>query len=211
MSIGADLLRFSNRTIILADGECQRVNTQSDNLPFQWSWVKTRKGKIYERHDHYLKWPNYKMSPGAAAITRFNPAWVENGEDPRKVLELWEKDALDPEVMIAGHNFLCFDIPLWMLWRRALGLPPIWDVKYRTLDSHLLARAKKMDIKPDRTNLTAWFYKMASNYQTGIKTSLGVMAEELGIPVDKNRLHDAGYDLEINTSVLWQLIVTMEV
>ncbi len=86
MSIGADLLRFSDRKIIVFDAETQRVNTAMDNLPFQWAYVITQRGKVIERHNHYLKWPDFKMSPGAAQITRFQQSWVDNGDDPLAVL-----------------------------------------------------------------------------------------------------------------------------
>ncbi len=149
--IGADLLRFSDRPILVADGESQRVNTMQDNLPFQWAWSKTRRGKIISRQNRFLKWPGYKMSVDAARITRFQQSWVDNGEDPRVVLADWEADALDENNLIGGQNFLCFDVPLWMLWRRALGLKPCWSVIYRVLDTHLLSRAHQMGFKPART------------------------------------------------------------
>ncbi len=211
MSVGSELLRFQDVTINLADGECQRVNLLEDNLPFQWAWVETRKGKIISRHNYYLRWPNYRMSPDAARITRFNPAWVANGHDPEFVLEAWESHALKPETLLGGHNFFMFDVPLWMLWRRALGRPPIWEVQERVIDSHLLARAYKENFKPDRANRLAWFYKVNAAHRKGVKTNLLLMAKELGVPVDEMRLHDADYDLEINAAVLWKLINLIEI
>lgn len=210
--IGADLLRFQETPIIVADAESQRVNTMQANLPFQWAFVKTVKGKVLERHNHYLKWPNYRMSAGAAQITRFQQSWVDNGEDPQAVLEAWEKDALDPNVLLAGHNLLAFDVPLWMLWRRELGLPPIWrQVIPRVLDSHLLARAYKLGLKPDRDNLAAWFYKVYNHRVKDIKTNLTVMGKELGIDFDESRMHDGMYDIEVNVAVLWKLINMVEI
>lgn len=213
MSIGADLLRFSDQKITLADGECQRVNTMYGNLPFEWAWVVTRKGKILQRQKYYLNWGrDYRMSPDAARITRFNPEWVRNGDDPEFVLDAWESFALSEDTLLGGHNFLCFDVPLWMLWRRALGRPPIWNqVINRVIDSHLLARAYKEGFKPDRENLLAWQYKVAAAHRKGVKTGLSLMAKELGILVDDARLHGADYDLELNTAVLWKLINLMEI
>lgn len=209
--IGSDLLRFSDAKIIVADAETQRVNVMQDNLPFQWAHVVTQRGKILETHNHYLKWPNFKMSADAARITRFQSDWVANGEDPRAILDKWEKAAMDPTVWIAGHNILLFDCPVWQLWRRQLGLKPDWSMLPRVLDTHLLSKAYKMGVKPDRGNLLAWQFKMSTVWQKDVKTSLGVMAKEFGIAIDETRQHDGLYDIEINAQVLWHLILAMEI
>ncbi len=211
MSIGADLLRFSDRKIVIADAESQRLNLLHDNLPFEWAWLVTQRGRILSRHRYYIKWPDFKMSKDAAIITRFNPEWVRNGDDPEFVLDAWESFALNPEFLLAGHHVLGFDWPLWNLFRRALGRPPIFEPRLRTLDSHLLARAYKEGWKPDRENLLPWFHKVGEAHRKGIKTSLGVMAKEFEIPVDEGQQHGALYDLELNNAVLWKLINVMEI
>ena len=91
MSIGAELLRFSDRKVVIFDAETQRVNTMQDNLPFQWAHAITQKGRVLSTCNRYLKWPGFKMSPDAARITRFQQSWVDDGEDPRAVLAEWEK------------------------------------------------------------------------------------------------------------------------
>ena len=209
--IGSDLLRFSDRKIIVFDAETQRVNTMQDNLPFQWAYAITQKGRVLSTRNHYLKWPGFKMSPDAARITRFQQSWVDNGEDPRAVLAEWEKVALSPDYWLAGHNVATFDCAVWQLWRRQLGMKPDWSMLPRVLDTHLLSKAYKMGIKPDRANLLAWQFKMTTIWDKSIKTSLGVMAKDLGIPVDETRQHDGLYDIEINAAVLWKLLNLMEI
>ncbi len=211
MSIGSDLLRFSDRPIIVFDAETQRLNTMDDNLPFQWAWIVARKGKIIERHNHYLKWPGFRMSADAARITRFQQSWIDGGDDPRAVLTKWEGYALNEDYLLAGHNALCFDLPVWQLWRRQFGLKPDWSPANRLLDTHLLSRAYKMSWRPDRDNLLAWQYKVAAAYQKGVKTGLGLMAKELGVPLDESRTHDGLYDIEINAAVLHKLLNLIEI
>lgn len=211
MSVGSDLLRFSDRKIVIWDKETQRVNTLQDNLPFECAWVVTQRGRILSRHQYYLRWPDFRMSPDAARITRFNPAWVANGDDPEFVLEAWESYAMDESYLLAGHNVLTFDLPVWQLWRRACGRQPDWSPANRIIDSHLLARAYKEGWKPDRENLLAWQYKVSGAHRKGVKTSLGLMAKEFEIPVDPNQQHGAMYDLELNAAVLWKLINLMEI
>ena len=211
MSIGADLLRFSDRKIIYWDFESQRINCMDDNLPFECSWIVTQKGNILETHSYYLGWPGYKMSKEAAFITKFQQHWVDNGEDPDFVLEAFEGYMMDEQFLLAGTNVLAFDCMLWQLWRRALGKKNDYSMLPRVIDTHLLASAYKMGWKPDRDNLLAWQYKLYNSPQKGIKTSLKVMAKELGIPFDESQLHSASYDLKINNQVGWKLINMMEI
>ena len=211
MSIGAELLRFSDRKIALFDFESQRLNIQQDNLPFQCSIVIMQRGKVLGSHNHYIKWPNFYMSKDAATITRFQQSWVDNGDDPEYVLEIFEQYALDKDYLLGGHNIIGFDFPLWQLWRRALGKKPDWSPLPRSIDTHLLARAYKMGWKPDRENLLAWFHKVSDAHQKGVKTGLSLMAKELDIPFEEGRLHDGLYDLGLNAQVLWKLANLMEI
>ncbi len=211
MSIGSDLLRFSDHKIALFDWETQRLNLLLENLPFQCSIMVVQKGQILHTHNHYLKWPNFKMSPDAARITRFQQSWVDNGDDPEFVLDIFEQYALDETYLLGGHNIIGFDSPVWQMWRRALGRPTNWSANPRMLDTHLLARAYKMGWKPDRDNLEEWFQKVSNGYEKGVKTGLSLMAKELGVPFEESRLHDGIYDLGLNAQVLWKLANLMEI
>ncbi len=209
--IGADLLRFSDQKLLLADGECNRVNLLMDNLPFQWTFMVAQKNRILESHDHYLYWPGYKMGEGAARVTRFQQHWVTNGDDPTEILDKWEEYALDPQYLIVGHNIMGFDCPLWNLWRERLGRKRTWEMLSRVVDTHLLARAYKEGWKPDRENLLRWQFKVSNGHRKGVKTNLSLMATEFGIEFDPNRMHDAGYDLGVNLQVYWKLVNLMEI
>lgn len=215
MSVGSDLLRFSDRKIVIYDAETQRVNVLADNLPFEWAWIVVQRGRVLSRHQYYLRWSDYKMSPDAARITRFNPEWVRNGDDPEFVLDAWESYAMDDSYLLCGHNVIGFDQEgPWRLWREALGRPVDWSPLYRTIDTHLLSRAYKEGWKPDRSSpdaFLAWQYKVSNAHRKGIKTSLGVMAKEFGIAVDEGKQHGAVYDLELNGAVLWKLVNALEV
>lgn len=218
MSVGSELLRFSDRKLFLWDFETQRVNVRADNLPFQSSVLIADRKQVHTTIDRYLRWPNYQMSKDAARITRFNPAWVANGEDPEFVLEEFESRALNPDYLLVGHNVLQFDCRVWNLWRRALGRPTLWiehpDVFLRVIDTHLLSRAWKEGWKPDRSSpmaFWAWQLKVAAGHRKGIKTNLTQMCKDLEIPIDTTRTHDGGYDLGLNVQVYWKLINLMEV
>ena len=212
MSIGSDLLRFGKRKIIYFDMESQRINCLQDNLPFQCSWIVTESGKTLSEHNYYINWgANYKMSQDAARITRFQQSWVDNGNDPEFVLDAFESYILDENYLVAGHNILAFDMMLWQLWRKALKRHNNYSILNRLIDTNLLSRAYKMGWKPDRGNLVAWQYKVCNSPQKGVKTNLQQMAKDLDISFDESKLHDAGYDLMINSQVGWKLINMMEI
>lgn len=214
MSIGASLLRFSEQKLVFFDFESQRLNLRADNLPFELAFTETVKNKVIRSHQYYLRWPNYKMSPDAARITKFNPYWVESGHDPEFVLGAWEGYAMNKDVLLVGHSIIGFDIYLWNLWRKALGRPVTWDFLPRIIDTNVLARAYKMGWKPDKSSpeaFLAWQFKVNNSPMKGVKTNLTLMSKELGIEIDETKTHSAEYDLFINVQVYWKLVNLMEI
>lgn len=205
MSIGADLLRFSNRKLLIFDTETNGLNLQHDTLPFQCAWSVADRFKVLESHQYYLKWPDYRMSKRAAEITGFNPNWVKTGTDPEQVLRAFESYLTDPQYILIAHNGI-YDIYVYQLWRRAFGLKPNWEPLSRLVDTNLLARAYKEGWKPDRANLKAWNYKALAAFRKGVKTNLPLMCKELGIPMDESRTHTADYDFWLTWQVYLKLI-----
>lgn len=211
MSIGSDLLRFSNRKLLLFDFETSNVNLLEGNLPFQCAFMVADRRRVLETQSFYLKWPDYHISKGAAMITGFNPNWVKTGTDPEHVLRVFESYLMDPEYIVVGHNILGFDMYVYQMWRRQFGLPVNWEPLSRLVDTNLLARAYKEGWKPDRANLLAWQYKVMAGFRKGVKTNLTIMAKELGVPIDESRMHDATVDLTVNVEVYRKLINLVEI
>lgn len=210
MSIGADLLRFSDRKLLFADMETSNVNILQDNFPFQCAWMVADRYQILEKHSHYIKWPNYHVSKGAARITGFKQIWVDNGDDPELVFKSFESYLLDPQYIIVGHNIF-FDLYVWQIWRRYFGLDPEFEPYSRLIDTNLLARAYKEGWKPDRANLLAWQKKVMGAFRKGVKTNLTLMAHELNVEIDDKKMHDAFVDLSINYQVYKKLINLVEI
>lgn len=210
--LGPELLRFSDRKLLFHDFESQRVNVVADNLPFQCAWLVADRKRVYSRHNYYLNWgPGFKMSKGAAQITRFNQAWVTNGHDPEFVLDAFESFAMDPAYLIVGHSWLLFDFLLWQLWREALGRKRDYSPLSRIIDTNLLSRAYVEGWEPDREDFTAWQYKVAAAYRKGVKSNLTFMCQKLGIEIDESKTHDGLYDLDQNVQVYSELIHLMEI
>lgn len=209
MSIGSDLLRFSNRKLLFADTETNGLNLMNMTLPFQVAWIVADRYKVLESHQYYLKWPDYRMGKWAGEITGFNPNWVRTGTDPEHVLRAFESYVMDDQYIIVGHNII-YDVYIYNLWRRQLGLKPNWEPLSRLIDTNLLARAHKEGWKPDRSNLKAWHYKALAGFRKGVKTNLTLMCKELGVPIDETKTHNAAYDLSVNWEVYRKLIQLVE-
>jgi DNA polymerase III alpha subunit (gram-positive type) len=210
MSIGSDLLRFSDRKLLLFDMETNGLNLQHMTLPFQIAWIVADRKQVFESHQYYLKWPDYKMGKRAGEITEFNPNWVKTGTDPEHVLRAFESYLTNDQYLVVGHNIF-YDMYIYQLWRRQFGLKPNWEPLSRLIDTNLLARAYKEGWKPDRANLKAWQYKAMAAFRKGVKTNLTLMCKELGVPVDETKTHDAAYDLTINWQVYLKLINLVEI
>lgn len=209
--IGSDLLRYSNRPVLLFDKETQRLNLMDDNRPFQCSWIITDKNGILKKRNYYIKWPNFKMGKQAAIITKFQQSWVDNGHDPEDILEEFQNDLFNEDYDIAGQNLLSFDSFVHQLWRREFGQKPNYSYLKRLYDTSYLYKAFKLGLKPDRSNIWAWQYRVMSIHAKGVKTNLATMSKELDINVDENRLHEASYDLEINDACFRKLIWMIEI
>ena len=211
MSIGSDLLRFSKRKIVFYDFESSNLNLQEGNLPFQASWIKADKFDIYKSDNHYLKWPNFRISKGAAMVTRFQQSWVDGGKDPEEVLNAYEKDIYDEENLIVGHSVLGFDVYLHQLWRRKFGRKPDYSYLNRIIDLNLVCRAYKEGWKPDHDNLLQWQYKCLSSPRKGIKTNLILMCKEQEIEIDTTMAHDGLYDLHKTRELYYKMINLVEI
>lgn len=209
--IGFELLRYSKRPVIFFDVECSRLNLMDDNKIFQISWLIIDNNKIVKSCNYYLKWKNFRISRGAAAVTKFQQSWVDGGNDPRDVLEEFWKDLNNTDYLIAGHNILMFDVYIVKLWREQFGLNMDWSILDRFYDTNIMAKAYKLNIKPDKDNLLAWSYKMANLRVKGVKTNLTAISKELDIKVDESKFHEALYDLHVNEQVFNKLKWLIEI
>ncbi len=80
------LLRFDkNQKYLVFDTETEGLNLIRSR-PWQVAWLVVEGGKILEKHDMFLDWPNLDVSAGAAKITGFTmKEYNKRKESPRKV------------------------------------------------------------------------------------------------------------------------------
>lgn len=214
--IGTDTLKYNfiDKKFVFFDFETSCLNLGIEyNRIWQASWIVYQGYKLVETHDYFLKWDNFYISPGAALATRFNPRNVEEkGRDPKEILEIFEKYLYDPQYIICGQNILGFDVYLHALWRKSFGLKPDYSYVDRLIDIRALAVAYKTNakFKPD-ANFLAQQYRFLNLRQKGLKTNLTQLCNDLNIPVDPNKMHDALEDVKKSAEVFQGLVKLLEI
>jgi hypothetical protein len=217
MTLGENLLRFNKeQKYCFFDKETEGLNLVRSR-PWQVAWLIATLDKIEQENDQYPWFEDLKVSPAAARITRFD--WNDyrfKAKDPREVLEEFEKTFLDENIIKIGHNIIGYDIYIYNVWRRALGLPVNYDFlrKSNFIDTNVLAKAYKKGIKVPPLGSKEYFefnFKMAGFHAKGVKTNLTALGKEFKIVVDYDNLHDGINDIRLNHLVFQKLVWLVEI
>lgn len=215
MTLGKDLLRYQDKSVLIFDTETFSVNMYN-SLPWQLSWATAKNGKIKEEFDFYIYWDNIndRISDGAKRVTNFNYGEYEERARPKEeVWEIFESYFNDPEYLLVGHNLIHFDIFQLNNLRRELGLPPDWSYLSRTIDTLALARAYRSQSAAVNhaagNEFLAWQYRMLDKRMK--KCKLSDMAKEFDIKYEDSCLHNAMYDNWLCLQVFEKLKWAVEV
>lgn len=206
-----DLLRHSkNQKYLIFDFETEGLNLVYSR-PWQLAWSITEGRNIKKSFNKYIWWDDLNVSKEAAEATRFDyEDYRKKAEDPKGVLNLFDKYLLDKDYIVLGHNILGFDVFIYRVLRRYLGEKSNYsDFINRCIDTLAYSRAYKLGINPEPTVL--WQYKMLDTYKKRMGTSLQAMCKEFDIDFDFRMLHDAYYDIEKNFEVFWELLYKLEI
>ena len=185
----------------------------SSNRPWQLSFIIATKDKILEKHDHFLKWEDLKVSDGAQRATGFDyTKYKIKAEEPLPILRKFDKLLYDKKYMIVGHNLLGFDIYVHNTLRKSLGLKTDFSYLDRLIDTNCLAKAYRENIKFDiKDSLLSWQLRLDGYIKRGLKTNLGAMLKEFEVNFDKDKLHDSMYDIQMNLEVFKKLIWKVDI
>ena len=148
-----ELLRYNNdQKYLIFDFETCNLNLVNPaNKPWQLSFITCTKNKILEKHDHFLKWKNLKVSDGAQKATRFDHTKYRiKSEDPLPILRKFDKLLYDKQYKIVGHNLLGFDIYIHNTFRKVYKFKSDFSYLSRLIDTNSLSKAFKEDIKFDK-------------------------------------------------------------
>lgn len=205
-----NLLRFNfKQRYLVLDTETEGLNLLMSR-PWQVSWLIATGKKVESFHDHYVDWPDLKVSKDAAFVTGFDKEdYLRRKEDPYHVFsKLWAEMNRD-DTLIVGHNSLKFDVYIINILRQLLGLKSDWGFIDRVIDTNALSVAVKNNLQP-QDDLITWQYRLAHNRIKGVKTNMAAMLKHYDIPFDKSKLHDARYDIEKNFELYWAIIQDLE-
>lgn len=207
------MLRFKkDQKYICFDFETCHLNLlDSDNKPWQLSYLIAKGNNIIEEVDNYLYWPDLKMSKEAAQITNFNyNTYKSKAVDPEKPLAKFESYLFDKDYIIVGQNLLGFDIYIHNIYRRLLNRKTDYSYVSRIIDTNCIAKAIKKQLQPPKDiDLILWQFKLNSFYEKGMRTSIKTQLKEYKIDFDENMLHNSLYDVNMNFEIfkkqIWQI------
>lgn len=207
-----ELLRFrKNLKFVVFDFETCNLNLLQDNHPWQLSFSVCEGQRVVEEYDLFPFWSDLEMGKGAAQITRFNYSdYKRKSSDATACLDTFEKFIYDSSYLLVGHNVLCFDALIHQIFRQLLGRKRNFSYLDRIIDTHILSKALKLEMKPERPVL-CWQYRVNSIVKKGLKSSLGVMCKEMGIFYDKSLSHDGKYDCRVNKELFLKLIQVVDI
>jgi DNA polymerase III alpha subunit (gram-positive type) len=209
----SSLLRFkTNQKYIVFDFETEGLNLRYSK-PWQLGFIIAQNKKIIDRYDIHIDFEDLNVSKDAAKVTGFSwDTYNKKKKDKKKVLNFFEKFLYDSDYLIIGHNIIGYDVYIHNVLRKACGEPTDYSYMNRIIDTNCLSKAYKMGLKTaDSNNLTLWQYKLNNYIKRGLKTSQIAMLKEFDIPFDKDKLHDAIYDVEMTLKLFHKLIWNIEV
>lgn len=178
-----------------ADVETESLNLYSSR-PWQVAWINfDHKGNILEKQDRYIWWDDLNISEDAKRITHFDYYKYKKLAEPAK--EVWNdfsKTYLDKNCGLVYHNGIAFDSYQINNWTKELKIFTPWkDNLTRFIDTHLISKGIKLEMKVDKDNFLEWQYKINS-IRAKVKTNLKTMCQENDIEFDESRAHEAMYD-----------------
>ncbi len=205
------LLRFDkNQKYLVLDTETEGLNLVKSR-PYQVSWIIAQGDRVLEKNDRYLWWSNLKVSEGAARINKFKYDYYKSrAEDPKSVWEDFSKELYNPEYKVVGQNLLGFDVYMINVWRKLMGLGSDHSYVDRIIDTLSLARAIAKEDEPNFDNFMCWQYGWNNFFQRGLRAGQATLLKKYNIPHDKDRLHDALYDIEMNFKIFRKQLYDIE-
>lgn len=210
-----NLLRFNNKQKYLVfDTETEGLNLVW-HRPYQLSWIIAEGKNEISRHDYYLWFPDLKMSEAAARVTGFNwDTYKSKAVEPHLAYDKFKEMLYDPSVIPVCQNLFNFDCYIIKDLQRILGETIDYSYIKRSVDTKAVATAMMKGLKFDPNlgnDFLAWQYSMASIVEKGVKTGQETLLKHFEIPYEKERLHEALYDVQMLFEIFKKLIWTIEV
>jgi hypothetical protein len=210
LNVITNSLRYNaTQKYLVIDKETENLNLHTGNRPWQLGAMVATRDEVISTHDLWIKWPDLKLSEGAALKTHYDPVRMEKeGRDPKEVLEFFEKYLFDKSYRIVFFNGFNFDSYIISTWRKALGLQPDYSFIDRCIDVRAFIVADKLQVSlNDGDNLLFWQYRMLGVRQRGLKSNLTLACKENGIKVDETLTHQGLYDVELTYLLFKEMVL----
>lgn len=213
--ISSNLLRYNlkNRKFLIWDGETENLSLTRAKI-WDLSWSIYQGNVKIEEHQYYIKWPNLKVNKDAALHTRFDPKVIEKyGQDPKKIIDLFDSYIYNSEYDVVGANILGYDIYTHNVCRNELGYHTDYSYLERIYDTVAFSRTYKLGIKipENKKEYIPLQYRMLNIKKRGMKSGNKDMAKEFGIDTEDDKLHGALYDSSVTAKVFFTLINKIEI
>lgn len=199
-----NLLRFNKDQKWL----CFDFETESLNLygakPWQLSYAIFNGDELENSFDCYPLWENLSMSADAARISGFNQEkYLSKAQDPEKILQEFEKHLYNKDILITGANLIGFDIFIHNLYRRLLGRQSDYSYIERVYDIQNIEKAIALNYqRKEGQSQAEWNFKLKSYRNKGLKVSVEALCKKYNVPYDRNKAHDALYDVFLTKQIL---------
>jgi DNA polymerase III alpha subunit (gram-positive type) len=210
--ISDNLFFKKNQKYIIFDTETEGLNLVS-NRPFQLSWIVCDINKIYEEHNKYIFWKDLKISEDAKRVTKFNYEYYKkNSIDPLEVYKEFSKYAFDESNILICQNIFNFDCYIIKNLQIATNNNIDYSYLNRSIDTKILFMAMQKNIKYNgEIPFLDWQYKVSSIVEKGLKSSQQFMLNYFDIPHDKEKLHEALYDIKMLYEIFKKILPQFEV
>jgi len=212
--VNENLLRYNKKaTFCCFDFEAENLNLFTSR-PWQFACVIGTVGGVTEKHDIFIKWPDLNVSKTAAEVTRFDASKVEReGIKPKEAFKIIN-DIFGRVDYLCGHNVLGYDLPVYVSACRALKIDPL-DIHENMLDTLPLMKGlpDRLDV-PFKQGEDILEYQMKLLHKIVRKrgyATLGALANMFEVPYDKDKAHDALYDVEVNFAAILKLLWKIEI
>ena len=197
---------------VILDTESNGLNLVNGK-PFQLSWILATRDTVLERHDEFILFDDLNMSDGAAKITKFDKkAYLAKAKSPAEVYKKFASYLMNPQYIIVCQNFLNFDCYMIKNLQIAAGQKVDYSYLDRCIDTRILFIAIQKNIKyGGDIPFLDWQYKVSGIYEKGLKSSQLHMLNFFEIPFEKEKLHEALYDITMLYEILKCLLMKIEV
>ena len=206
------LLRFKKKQkYIVFDFETEGLNLRYSR-PWQLGFIIAEGDRVLKEYDFHIDFADLDISEDAKRITRFDQVVHDREKkDKEKVLDFFDSYLYNPDYLLIGHNVLGFDVYIHNILRLSCSKSSDYSYMERILDTNCLAKAYKMGLKRPEENLTLWQCKLNNYIRKGLKTNQQALLKEFDIEFDREKLHDAIYDVKMTLRLFHKLIWNVEV